>query len=189
MRELKITGCKDSSMWYAGLVGQRVPLLREHSDVYLSREPAGYTNIVRKADAKVVWVDLEGREFGDGDATRCACGATVMTLSRDVTHCYAVDPVPIESKHSVGKCTFVPVARSTKVQKTYGTALGWALASRDLAPPSPTEDPVSLGYRFNPAAAAGDFYLARVFELELLGLLGKGTFAQKCESEKDPLQK
>lgn len=54
MRELKITGCKDSSMWYAGLVGQRVPLLREEGDVYLSREPAGYTNIVRKADACIV---------------------------------------------------------------------------------------------------------------------------------------
>jgi hypothetical protein len=41
-------------MWYAGLVGEEVPFLREEHDCYLSREPAGYVNIVRKADACVV---------------------------------------------------------------------------------------------------------------------------------------
>lgn len=59
MRELKITGCKDSSMWYAGLVGQRVPFLREDLDCYLSREPAGYVNIVKKADAELVGHESE----------------------------------------------------------------------------------------------------------------------------------
>lgn len=177
MRELKITGCKDSSMWYAGLVGQRVPLLREESDVYLSREPAGYTNIVRKADAKAVWVSPEGREFGDGDATPCACGRTVMTLSRDVTHCHPVDPVPIGSKHSVGICTFVPVASGTKVQRAYSSASEWALANRCMP---------GLG---SWSAAAGSFYQARLLQLERLGFLVKGTIAQMNKSEKDPLQK
>ena len=54
MRELRITGCTDRSMWYSSLVGERVPFLREEHDCYLSREPAGYVNIVKKADAEVV---------------------------------------------------------------------------------------------------------------------------------------
>lgn len=53
-RELLITSCSDSRMWYAGLVGQRVPLLRIEPDCYLSREPAGYTNMVYKTDAEIV---------------------------------------------------------------------------------------------------------------------------------------
>lgn len=57
MKRLEITGCSDSSMWYAGLVGERVPFLREEHDCYLSREPAGYVNIVRKDDACVVGDD------------------------------------------------------------------------------------------------------------------------------------
>jgi hypothetical protein len=43
-------------MWYAGLVGELVPFLREEHDCYLSREPAGYVNIVKKSDAEVVGV-------------------------------------------------------------------------------------------------------------------------------------
>lgn len=44
-------------MWYAGMVGQRVPYLgewRDAPDVFKSREPAGYVNIVKKTDATVV---------------------------------------------------------------------------------------------------------------------------------------
>lgn len=69
MRKLRIIGCSDGLMWYAGLVGQLVPFLREEHDVYLSREPAGYTNIVSKADAEVVTVDLEGQPIGMGDGS------------------------------------------------------------------------------------------------------------------------
>lgn len=54
MKQLRITGCSDRLMWYSGLVGELVPFLREEPDVYLSREPAGFVNIVRKADACVV---------------------------------------------------------------------------------------------------------------------------------------
>lgn len=41
-------------MWYAGFVGQRVPLLRIEPDCYISREPAGFTNIVKHSDAEIV---------------------------------------------------------------------------------------------------------------------------------------
>lgn len=54
MKQLRITGCNDRLMWYSGLVGELVPFLREERDAYLSREPAGYVNIVRKADACIV---------------------------------------------------------------------------------------------------------------------------------------
>jgi hypothetical protein len=35
-------------------VGQYVPFLREYDDCYMSREPAGFANIVRKEDGQVV---------------------------------------------------------------------------------------------------------------------------------------
>lgn len=54
VRKLRITGCSDSSMWYAGKVGELVDLLGADRREYLSREPAGYVNIVRKTDAEVV---------------------------------------------------------------------------------------------------------------------------------------
>ncbi len=54
MLKLRITGCTDRSMWYAGMVGEVVDLLGEDRREYLSREPAGYVNIVKKSDAEVV---------------------------------------------------------------------------------------------------------------------------------------
>lgn len=56
-KELLIHRCPDPHMWYSGMVGQRVPYLgewRDTPDVYKSREPAGYVNIVKKADATIV---------------------------------------------------------------------------------------------------------------------------------------
>lgn len=53
-RALRITSCRDPLMWYAGLVGQVVPLVREEADCYWSREPAGFVNIVRKEDAELI---------------------------------------------------------------------------------------------------------------------------------------
>jgi len=52
--KLKLIKCSDSLYWYKDLIGQEVPLLREYEDCYLSREPDGYANIVRKEDAEVV---------------------------------------------------------------------------------------------------------------------------------------
>lgn len=54
MCELLITGCSDHLMWYADKVGQRVPFVREDRDGLWGREPAGYVNIVRRADAELV---------------------------------------------------------------------------------------------------------------------------------------
>jgi hypothetical protein len=60
MHALKIINCTDSMMWYRDLVGQTVTLARHpdsDKEVYWSREPAGYLNIVHKKDAEVVEVD------------------------------------------------------------------------------------------------------------------------------------
>lgn len=54
MKKLLITKCSDPQLWYAGLVGKTVELLREDSEGYWSREPSGYTNIVRREDAQVI---------------------------------------------------------------------------------------------------------------------------------------
>ncbi len=54
MKKILITRCSDRHLWYSGLVGQYVPLLREYDDCYMSREPAGFANIVRKEDGQLV---------------------------------------------------------------------------------------------------------------------------------------
>jgi hypothetical protein len=51
---LKIIRCSDSLMWYSKHVGQEFPLLREYDDCYMSREPEGFANIVRKEDAVIL---------------------------------------------------------------------------------------------------------------------------------------
>lgn len=54
MSKLLITGSLDDHMWYAGLVGKEVELIRECDEYYISREPGGCTNRVLKTDAKIV---------------------------------------------------------------------------------------------------------------------------------------
>lgn len=61
MKALLVTGCSDPHMWYANHIGKVVPLLsRGHTTTeFLSREPAGYTNIVKRVDAEEVDVPQE----------------------------------------------------------------------------------------------------------------------------------
>lgn len=54
MKAIKIINCSDSLLWYAKLIGRTVEFIKEVDEGYLSREPAGYTNIVRREDAEVV---------------------------------------------------------------------------------------------------------------------------------------
>ena len=54
MTQLRITKCSDPQLWYARLVGQTLPLVREDEDGYWSREEAGFLNIVRREDAEVI---------------------------------------------------------------------------------------------------------------------------------------
>ncbi len=51
---IRITGCRDSLMWYAKLVGHEFPVQAEDSEGYWCREPAGFLNVVRRGDAEVV---------------------------------------------------------------------------------------------------------------------------------------
>ena len=41
-------------MWYSRFVGERVVFIRDTGTEYMSREPAGYLNIVLYADADLV---------------------------------------------------------------------------------------------------------------------------------------
>lgn len=54
MKAIRIIKCSDSLLWYAKLIGHTVAFIKEVDEGYLSREPAGYTNIVRREDAEVV---------------------------------------------------------------------------------------------------------------------------------------
>jgi len=49
-----IHSCSDPLMWYKTEVGSFYNLIKEYDDCYLTREPSGFTNIVRKDDAKLV---------------------------------------------------------------------------------------------------------------------------------------
>ena len=60
MRALLIIKCSDSLMWYQDKVGETVQLVREYEDCYMSREPAGYLNVVRLQDAQVVEILADG---------------------------------------------------------------------------------------------------------------------------------
>ena len=62
---LKIEQCSDSLYWYRDFVGKYVPYVRvlhsEHN--YLSREPAGYVNIVNIKDARLVVVKIDTKFY------------------------------------------------------------------------------------------------------------------------------
>ena len=55
--KFKITGCTDHLMWYSDCIGQLAPYVAVYTDCYMSREPAGYTNIIKHEDAELVIVD------------------------------------------------------------------------------------------------------------------------------------
>lgn len=54
MKKLKILRCNDEMMWYSKKIGENVPFVEENTKEYLSREDAGYINIVKKEDAIIV---------------------------------------------------------------------------------------------------------------------------------------
>jgi hypothetical protein len=83
MRKLRITGCSDSSMWYAGMVGQVVELLGADRREYLSREPAGYVNIVKKSDAEVVCLQLADLVVDGVSVGKVECWLPAEPLSLD----------------------------------------------------------------------------------------------------------
>jgi hypothetical protein len=59
MQMLRITGCKDPMMWYAGMVGELVAYCGQWREAYKSLEPAGYLNLVEFTDAEIVTLNPE----------------------------------------------------------------------------------------------------------------------------------
>ncbi|ASN72210.1 hypothetical protein 3S15_24 [uncultured Caudovirales phage] len=58
-RVLRIDRCSDPLMWYREHVGYLADYRSQDADGYWSREPGGYTNVVRPADATVLELDDE----------------------------------------------------------------------------------------------------------------------------------
>jgi hypothetical protein len=55
--QIKIVSSGDGVVWYANHVGKTFDVVREDtetSDVFWTREPDGYINIVYKTDAQIV---------------------------------------------------------------------------------------------------------------------------------------
>lgn len=51
---VKVIKARDPFMWYANMIGKLLHIERESADVYWSREPAGYINLVYKDDVEIV---------------------------------------------------------------------------------------------------------------------------------------
>lgn len=61
---LLITQCPDALMWYRHRVGQLVPHVGWTADSgYMSREPAGFVNFVRNADARPIEIYVKPAEL------------------------------------------------------------------------------------------------------------------------------
>ena len=57
MKAIHVIKCRDSLLWYSNQVGNIVPLLREESDIFMSVEPGGYSNIIYKEDAIITEIE------------------------------------------------------------------------------------------------------------------------------------
>ena len=53
--KLKVIKCSDSMMWYNNQIGKTFPCLGQENDYYISREPGGLVNIIKKSDAIQLW--------------------------------------------------------------------------------------------------------------------------------------
>lgn len=53
-KKILVKKCDDPQMWYAQKIGQEVVFLGEDTDEYISREDAGFINIVKKKDAEII---------------------------------------------------------------------------------------------------------------------------------------
>lgn len=84
-----VTGCSDSLMWYKTEVGSFFALIKEYEDCYLTREPSGFTNIIRKQDAKLVSLDemTQGNKFDEieqeiVDLIQEECAELIQSISK-----------------------------------------------------------------------------------------------------------
>ena len=95
IRKLLITQCNDPLMWYAGMVGQVVPLMRilTEENCFLSQEPAGYSNIVKLGDAEIIKPNLPEGDMGYGKERPCKkCGETKLIQARGLCQtCFSVE--------------------------------------------------------------------------------------------------
>lgn len=138
MKKLLITGCTDRNMWYSGLVGKEVPFLREEADAFMSREPAGFVNFVRKADGRLVEDDLqpvgllnwaEGQKAIGTKAPANALGRLAVHVETNLLG-FPVVIDPTVPPHQVRLAS-----RPVEAPRVYGSAREWAEASRSMLPP------------------------------------------------------
>jgi len=174
MKRLLITGCTDRNMWYSRLVGKEVPFLREESDAFMSREPAGYVNFVRKADGQLVEDDLqtvgllnwaEGQKaIGTKDQKNALGRVSVNVETNFLGFPVVIDPtMPPHQMCLVNRLAEVRVYRSARE---------WAEARRNLS----VEDAEPIEWIHPDRAAA--LVSFEEYRLRQLGFLDKGTKGQ-----------
>lgn len=84
-----IKSCSDPLMWYKTEIGSFYTLIREYDDCYLTREPSGFTNIVRKGDATLVSLEdlTYDNKFDDveqeiADLIQEECAELIQSISK-----------------------------------------------------------------------------------------------------------
>lgn len=105
---LRVDRCSDPQLWYARRVGELLPHANSLANEYMSREPGGYTNVVRHADATPVEVIVPADRFGKWPywshlakplvvpeckpASTCASACNRLGVCQALPDC--ADPVP-----------------------------------------------------------------------------------------------
>jgi hypothetical protein len=164
MKKLLITGCNDRNMWYSGLVGKEVPFLREEHDAFMSREPAGFVNFVRKADGRLVEDDVQ--PVGLLKWSEVQKAISTKDVTNFLGHPVVADPtMPPHQMRLVNRSGYPAVM-------VYGSAQEWAESRRELGP----QDAAPLEW-IHPDRAAAMTLLEEDLRRRL-GFLDKGTNGQ-----------
>lgn len=174
MKRLLITGCNDRNMWYSGLVGKEVPFLREEPDAFMSREPAGFVNFVRKADGQLVEDDLQPvglLNWAKVQKAICTKARASEKGSLSVSGATNVLGFPVLIDPSVPPNQLRLVNPLGEV-RVYRSAREWAEAHRELAP-----NAAVLSEWVHPDRAAA-LEAVELYRLQRLGFLDKGTNGQ-----------
>jgi len=164
MKKLLITGCNDRNMWYSGLVGKEVPFLREEHDVFMSREPAGFVNFVRKADGQLVEDDVQPVGLLNWSEVQKAISTKAAPTL--LGHPVVVDPTMVPYQMRLVSRPGYPALM------VYGSAQEWAESRRELGP----QDAAPLEWIHPDRAAAMTLFEEHL--LRELGFLDKGTKGQ-----------
>lgn len=105
MKAIRIVQCSDSMMWYRDKVGHIVDFLHEDDQYYWSREPAGYSNIIKRQDGEIVECKLNDAQLSwvCNFIMKVSCNNIVLTTFDDGLVRSAKETIVKQLKEAHGK--------------------------------------------------------------------------------------